>query len=194
MADKYVVEVIEEKPARLFKKLWGYWYFQLTYSVTFETWKEEEEGWMIPDVIKAGKNRPRIVGEIANILNCLTIEFPDDKYDYKNETYLSLAIKFHKAYAERIEKYFKKKDHPNYIGTLKNSPAGDAWKELVLRGFLPAELKLQEGHYYYLTSTVGNLVRILPKKMYDETKFEDIVRAQSEFGVIGYTGYNQPKK
>lgn len=189
MAETYILNKINDKPGAFFKKLSPYWYYQLTYSVTFREWAEDGEQWRVDDIKEAAKGKPAIAGEIANIVNCLEDEYPDTDYDYKNHTYVTLAILLHKKYKERILAYFEKKKHPVLQGNLSYHPnQQDAWKELVLRGFVPEFFKLHEGNKYFLKATIGNLVLINTAK-----DAREAMQEQAEWGVMGYTGFNQPK-
>jgi hypothetical protein len=190
MNDTYILDKIEDKPGAFFKRLSPYWFYQLTYSVTFKEWAEEGEHWMVEDILTAANFKPNVANEMANIINCLQDEYPDTDYDYKDHTYVSLAILLHKEYSERIVAYFRKKNHPVFQGNLSYIPKPkEAWQELVQRGFIPEFLNEHDKKKYYLRSTIGQLVKV----DIDATTTAEAQREQIAYGVMGYTGYFEPK-
>lgn len=188
MADKFILDKIKDKPGAFFKKLRKQWYHECLYSQTFREWLINEEGWRLLEVDNAAKGFQRTMCKIAAIVVILETKYSDAKYDYRNETYVSAAIKLHKEYHQRIDKYMKNK---GFIPKLGIHNAEEAFKELVYRGWLPNSLLPQPMNPksdFYLKATVGDLV--WPN--YYDTQNEAF-EAQDNFGLIGYVGVNQPK-
>lgn len=187
MADQFVLDKINEKPGVFFKKLKRQWFFECTYSQTFREWLINEEGWRLIDIDKAAKGFHRVVSQISNIVVILEAKYNDEKYDYKDETYVSAAIKLHKLYQKRIERYMGKKGYTPKLG-IHN--AEEAFKELVYRGWLPDNLlqeKMNPRTDFYLKATVGNLV--WPGKFSNQAEVNEY---QHNFGIMGYVGINDP--
>lgn len=188
MADKFVLDKINHKPAAFFKKLRTQWFHECLYSQTFREWLINEEGWRLQEIDNASKGFQRPMCKIANIVVILEKDYNDAKFDYKNETYVSAAIKLYRLYQKRIEKYMKKK---GYTPRLSIHNEQEAFKELVFRGWLPAMLlteKMDPKKDFYLKATVGNL--IWPNKYKDNNGANE---AQINFGLTGYVGVNDPK-
>lgn len=187
--DKKVFKVIEEKPGVFFKRLIPFWHYQLTYSKTFMQWVKDEEAWRVDEIKEYSKDIPRVSGEVANIVRCLEERYNDSKYDYQDYTYVSLAIKLHKKYRDRIIKYFYKKHGGASKWAMDYIPSReDAWKEFVQRGFVPEFFNIHDKDKYYLRSNIGNMVLVKNAKKTSEAQQE-----QMDYGIMGFTGYNEPK-
>lgn len=188
--DKYVVDKIEAKLGAFFKKLKTQWYYELTYSKTFPEWYRREESWRIDEISKAAEYYPKYASEIANILLVLEKEYSDEKYDYKDHTYASLAINLWQLYKDRINRYMDKKGYKPKLGT--SSPE-EAWRELVYRGFVPYSLLPEPFNLkkdLYIKCFTGGVDLIYPKLAKNEN---DMALLQQRFGVTGFTGCNYKK-
>lgn len=185
--DIYILNKIEEKPGAFFKKLGKQWFYELTYSVTFKDWYIREEGWRIDEIVNA-VTYPGYVSKVANIVTILEKDYSDEKYDYKNYTYTSLALYLYKTYKERIIKYMDKKGITPKLGL--HEPE-EAWRELVYRGFIPskiAPIAFNPKKDAYILSLNPGFDLVYPKKVKDNTEAFEL---QQRFGVMGYTGVNQ---
>lgn len=185
--DQYVLKKIEEKPGVFFKKLAKQWFYQLTYSVTFKEWYVKEESWRIDEIVKQ-MVYPTPVTEVANMVLTLEKHFSEEAYDYKNYTYVSLALYLHKHYKERFLKYLKKKGIKNPINELNHE---EAWRELVYRGFIPYSLLRHEFNKktdIYIYCATPGIDMVYPVKVKENTEG---FKLQQRFGVEGFTAVNQ---
>ena len=181
---KSIVEKIKAKPKAFYKKLIPYWTFPLTYSVVFKDWYVREEGYRIEEIVNKYKHYPAIISEVSSIVSALEEKYPDTKYDYGNETYLSLAYKLYKNHKEAFIKYLRKK------GPAIEAPDQEQlWKELVYRGFIAKSLRRTKRDHYYVVCAIGDL--IFPRD------FETEEEAQSfslKFGISGIMSIEKTPK
>ncbi len=185
--DQYVLKKIEEKPGVLFKKLGKDWFYELTYSVTFKDWYVREESWRIDEIVKA-VIYPAYVNKVANLVKVLEKHYSDEKYDYKNYTYTSLALYLYKNYKDRIDKYMLKKNITPKLGL--HEPE-EAWRELVYRGFIPNRVlprPFDSKKEIFIKSAHPSFDLVYPHTAKDNVAGQQL---QQRFGVTGYTGLNQ---
>ena len=177
---KSIVEKIKAKPKAFFKKLLPYWTDPLTYSELFKDWYVREEGYRIEELVNKYKHYPAIVSEVASIISTLEDRYPDTKYDYGNETYLSLAHKLYKNHKEAITKYVLKKVKTDLTISNHKLDNEQLWKELVYRGFIHKSLRLTKRDYYYIVCAIGEL--IYPRDFETE---EEALTFSLRFGISG---------
>lgn len=190
--DIYVKTKIDDKPGAFFKKLGKNWYYELTYSVTFKTWYVREESWRIDEITKAANFYPRYTSEICNILICLEEHYSDEVYDYKNMTYVSMAIYIWKTYKDRINKYMVKK---GLVPKLGLHSIEQAWVEMVYRGFIPSTLlpkNFDSKDSTYIKCFTPGIDLVFPKEI--KNAGNDAPDILLKFGIIGCTGIHYPKK
>lgn len=183
MADKFILDKIKEKPGVFFKKLRLKWDYPLTFSVTFKSLYVEEEGWVVSDILEASKQMPNTANQLMNIYLTLKENYPDEKYDYKNETYVTATIKLYRKYIKRFGVYLEKKKPIKFT-----TESEFIWKELIARGFVDINLpefvhfRDNQDDNFHIAANIANL--IFPRR-FDSP--ESAATFNTNFGIKGYT-------
>src|SRR5690606_303146 len=108
MDSKSIKKLIDEKPARFFKKLMAYHRYEDLFSGLIpKLYKESEYQWA--EFFETYRNDPQKGCDIANIFRTLVEHYPFDSYDYGNKDYTDIALYIHNTYNKRIAKYMNKK-------------------------------------------------------------------------------------
>lgn len=189
--DKFILDKINDKPAAFFKHFQTEWFNPLIYSVLFKDWYIREEGYRIEDIFQAAKYYPSIICEISKFVVVLEEKYSDSKYDYKNETYVSAAIKLHKKYKERLENYLMKKIPEYGLDQIYDDLCPEqVFREMVYRGYIPFDmLKAQPKAYYIITHNTNSSINLIFPKYFDT--LEKAQEGQTQFGISRITEIKQ---
>lgn len=183
-----VLEHIERRPKRFYRKLKKYYRRELNWSKTFRRWEDKKFGHRIKH-LKALKMYPGEVNTIANIIRCLDKLYPQEgSISYGNKTVVETAIIIQQHYGKSIRHFMKLKLKIGTEAYISSHTEEEATEELIERGFMNREDIDLDSKLPFIHKT-GDKNLVWPAQYDLNTTYEVFPL----IGVSGYTGVRPPR-
>lgn len=184
-----VLEHIEKRPKKFFKRLRPFYKFELVWSKTFKRWKKQNFAHRIKHLKKLRK-LPGEINSIGNIIRCLDKYYPPEgKISYGNKTTVETAVIIWDFYGKRIHSHMVKHFQIGKEAQKIRHTEEEAIKELKARGFVPrADVDLESSKpYIRCISHDADLVYPVQFELNDTYEKFPLI------SVSGYTGIKPPR-